>query len=139
MTNHQGGSVEQTRDNLADHSIERVRLQSAALMTGMGIAHFVVPRPFERIVPRWFPWRREAVLWSGAAELSAGLLLANRRTHRVGAWLMLVTVVAVYPANVQMALDASAGRPQVKVPAWLLWARLPMQIPLIVRAWGLTR
>ncbi len=139
MTNHQGGSVDQTRGNPAGRSRDRARLQSAALMTGMGIAHFVVPRPFERIVPRWFPWQREAVLWSGVAELSSGLLLANRRTRRAGAWLMLVTVVAVYPANVQMALDASARRPQVKVPAWIVWVRLPMQLPLIVRAWRLTR
>lgn len=105
----------------------------------MGVAHFVVPGLFEKIIPRWFPWRRSAVLWSGAAELASGALLAVPRTRRVGGWVSLATIAAVFPANVQMAIDASAGRPQVALPAWLAWLRLPLQLPMLAKAWSFTR
>src|SRR5690349_766568 len=111
----------------ADPVLDRSRLRFAAMMAGMGVLHFVLPRPFERIVPRWFPWRRRAVVWSGVAELASGALLAVPRTRRAGGALATATIVAVYPANVQMAIDATRGRPQVSMPTWLTWARLPLQ------------
>ncbi|MCB9401682.1 MAG: hypothetical protein EKK62_01050 [Acidimicrobiia bacterium] len=127
------------RDPDADPARDRARLRAAAMMAGMGIAHFLVPGPFRRIVPRWFPWRREAVMVSGVAEIASGALLAIPRTRRAGGWLMLLTVLAVYPANVQMAIDASRGRSQVRVPVWLTWLRLPLQLPMLARAWSFTR
>jgi uncharacterized membrane protein len=127
------------RDPLADPVEDRRRLRFAGMMVGIGVLHFVAPRPFERIIPRWFPWRREAVLWSGVAEVASGALLAVPRTRRLGGLLATATIVAVYPANVQMAIDATRGDPQVAVPAWAAWLRLPMQFPMIRRAWSYTR
>lgn len=126
--------MDRLRDPLADPPWDRRRLRLAALMVVMGALHFVVPGPFRRIVPRWFPWRSEAVAVSGAAELAAGILMAFPRTRRVGGSLAVVVLAAVFPANVQMAVDASAGRPQVKAPAWVLWLRLPLQLPMIATA-----
>lgn len=100
----------------------------------MGTLHFVVPGPFRRIVPRWFPWRSEAVVVSGVAELASGLLMAFPRTKRIGGSLAVGLLVAVFPANVQMAVDASRGRGQVKAPAWLMWLRLPLQVPMVASA-----
>jgi uncharacterized membrane protein len=126
-------------DPLADPVEDRRRKRFAAMMVAVGLLHFVMPRPFERIVPRWFPWRRQAVVWSGVAEVASGLLLAVPRTRRVGGALAAATIVAVYPANVQMAIDATRGRPQVAVPAWAAWLRLPLQVPMVLRAWSFTR
>lgn len=123
-----------------DPVLTRSRLRFAAMLVGIGVLHFVAPRPFERIVPRWFPWRREAVLWSGVAEVASGVLVAVPRTRRAGGALAFLTILAVYPANVQMAIDASRGRSQVdNVPVWAAWLRLPMQFPMLVRAWKLAR
>ena len=126
-------------DPLADPALDRSRLRFAAMMVGIGAAHFVVPRMFEQIVPRWFPWRREAVLWSGVAEVASGVLLAVPRTRRVGGALATATIVAVFPANVQMAIDAGRGSSQVKIPVWAAWLRLPLQVPMILKAWSFTR
>ena len=77
------------------------------------------------------------MLWSGVAEVTSGALIALPRTRRPGAWLALATIVAVYPANVQMAIDAvrSGSRPQILGTG----LRLPMQIPMLVTAHRLTR
>lgn len=122
------------RDPQADPPYDRQRLRLAAAMVTMGVLHFVVPGPFRRIVPRWFPWRSEAVAISGVAELASGLLMAFPRTKRIGGSLAVALLAAVFPANVQMAVDASRGKPQVKAPAWLMWLRLPLQVPMIASA-----
>ena len=71
--------------------------------------------------------------------LTAGALVAVPATKKAGGWLGLATVVAVYPANIQMAVDASRGQAQVPGPAWVAWARLPLQLPMLRDAWRLTR
>lgn len=115
-----------------DPAQDRARIRFAAMMLGIGILHFVVPGVFERIVPRWFPWARQAVLWSGVAEVGSGVLLAVPRTRRLGGWLAAATIVAVYPANIQMAVDATRkGDRPAMVATWL---RLPMQFPMLARA-----
>ena len=126
-------------DPLADPASDRSRLRFAAMMVAVGILHFVAPAPFRRIVPRWFPWAEQAVFVSGVAEVAAGVLVAVPRTRRAGGWLSLATIAAVYPANLQMAYDATWGEPQVEVPAWAAWARVPMQFPMLRQAWRLTR
>ncbi len=101
-------------------------------MLGAGTLHFVVPGAYERIVPRWLGNPRAWVYGSGVLELAGGALLALPRTRRAGAWLTAATIVAVYPANVQMAIDAGMPRDAL---GWVAWLRLPLQLPLL--AWAL--
>ncbi len=124
-------------DPTADPSEDAARLRFALSLLGVGVAHFVVPGFFVRIVPRWFPWPGPAVFWSGVAEVGAGLLIAVPRTRRIGGWLAAVTIVAVYPANIQMAIDAT--RKGNRLAALATWLRLPMQFPMLARALRLTR
>ncbi len=109
----------------------RSRFGLAGLLIGAGILHFVIPSVFEKIVPRWLGHPRAAVSASGVAEILVGALVAMPRTRRLGAWSALVLFVAVFPANVQMALDAGRPSDAYSVGAWL---RLPLQLPLI--AWA---
>jgi uncharacterized membrane protein len=100
----------------------------AAVFGVSGILHFAVPRIYEGIVPRWLPRRRQLVYASGAAELACAVGLV------AGAgWagpLSAATLVGVWPANVQMAVDASrAGRPLLVQLG--MWARVPAQVPMI--------
>jgi uncharacterized membrane protein len=103
-----------------------------------GTLHFLFPNPYERIMPPYLPLHRELVYLSGALEIAGGLgLLEERSRGSVGIGLVLL-LVAVWPANVQMLLDARAARK----PLWwvaLLWARLPVQIVLIVWVWRASR
>ncbi len=124
-------------DHSADPEFDRSRIRFAAMLIGIGTLHFVAPRPFERIVPGWIPNARAAVLWSGVAEVGAGALIAVPRTARIGGWLAAATIVSVYPANIQMSVDAwRGGSTAAKVATTV---RLPMQLPMVARALRLAR
>ena len=99
----------------------------AALLGNMGTLHFLVPRPFDRLIPKALPGNARTWTYaSGAAELGTALLIAIPRTRRFGALLAALLFVAVFPGNVKMALDAKANPGKA-----IAIARLPLQWPLI--------
>ncbi len=101
-----------------------------------GTLHFVRPRAYEQIMPEWLPAHRELVLLSGAAEIAGGVGVAFPATRsRAGLWLTAV-LLAIFPANVHMALHARRYR---AIPAPLLWVRLPLQALLVSWALRATR
>ncbi len=103
----------------------------AVLLTAAGTLHFVIPRFYERIVPRVLPRPELLVDVSGLAEIAAGVLVALPRTRRLGAWAAAVLFVAVWPANFQHTADHF---PPGDGEGWLSLLRLPLQLPLI--AWA---
>ncbi|MEO7836710.1 MAG: hypothetical protein ABIS21_03585 [Acidimicrobiales bacterium] len=114
----------------------RGRLVGAAALTFMGVLHFAVPRNFDRIVPGWVPGDpRTWTYLSGLWELGAAALIADRRTRRLGGYVAAATLVAVYPANIQMAIDT----PPTSPVGVLLALRLPLQFPMIAWALGHAR
>ena len=112
----------------------RSRRMGAAGLATMGVLHFAVPAQFDRIIPRWVPGKpRPWTYLSGVAELTSAGLLARERTRRLGGWAAAATIVGVYPANIQMAID---NRPPSRLGV-ASWLRLPLQLPMI--AWALRR
>ena len=108
-----------------------LRYGLALLFVGAGALHFIRPEIFERIVPPALPAPRLLVLLSGAAEVAGGLGLLLPATRRWAAWGLLALLVAVFPANVYMV--GLAGK--LHIPAWVLWARLPLQPLLMGAVW----
>jgi uncharacterized membrane protein len=102
-----------------------------ALAVGtLGVLHFATPDPFVQIMPRALPAPLFLVYLSGAIEigLSAALLVPVERVQRLAAWGMAALFVAVFPANVNMAVN------DIRLfdsPAWVAWARLPFQGVLV--------
>ena len=111
-----------------DPRTRKSRLRLAGFLSFMGVLHFAAPKQFDNIIPTWVPGRpRTWTYLSGAAELTSGVLLANRSTKRVGGAMGAATLVAVYPANIQMAFD---NKPRTPFGVGM-WLRLPMQFPMI--------
>lgn len=103
------------------------RLLSVAFIAA-GVLHFLRTRTYESIMPGYLPAHRELVLISGAAEVAGGLGMAFAGTRRAaGVWLVAL-LVAVFPANVNMAVHPDRFH---SISPALLWARLPLQGLLI--------
>ena len=103
-----------------------------ASLLGVGPLHFLVPKPFDTIVPPNLPGSPR--LWtylSGLAEISVGTLLVIPRTRRLGGLAAASLFAAVYPANVQMAKDWNG---KGTIPEAIAYGRLPLQFPLIYGA-----
>lgn len=113
---------------------ERTPYGIAALFAVAGIAHFVIPTFFVRIVPAWVPGAHAAVWWSGVAELAGAVGLLWTRTRVAAAWGLMALLVAVFPANVQMLMDARTHGEGLVFVA-LLWMRLPLQAVLLWWVW----
>ena len=103
-----------------------------ATFLAAGALHFLKPRVYEAIMPRYLPAHRELVYASGAAEMAGGAGLLSARTARLAGWWLIATLLAIFPANVEMAVDAERFP---RFPEPLLWARLPLQAVLIGWVW----
>lgn len=105
--------------------LQRRRYGTAVFWIFAGTMHFARPKFYLAIVPRQLErWKREAVIASGVAELVGGVAVLPERTRRGARWWLLATLLAIYPANIQMALNAERYS---QIPRPLLWARLPLQ------------
>lgn len=100
------------------------------VMVAAGANHFINPAPYLGMMPAALPAPLALVYISGVAEMLGGLGLILPATRKLAAWGLIALFVAVFPANVNMALnDLPLGTTQV--PTWALWARLPLQIVFI--------
>ncbi len=107
-------------------------------MIAVGLLHFVQPAGFVKIVPAWLPAPLFLVLVSGFFEILGGVGLFVRRAHRVAAWGLMALYVAVFPANINMAVHGI--QPDgMHLSALVLWGRLPFQALFIGVAWWLSR
>ena len=102
-----------------EYSAERSATRMARALAVMGALHFIIPDPFDSIVPKYLPGPPHAYTH------------ANDKTRRAGGLLAALLFVAVFPANIQMALDARNQSTQRKAIAY---GRLPLQLPMICSA-----
>jgi uncharacterized membrane protein len=116
-----------------------VLLLMALAMIGVGIIHFANPEPFVRIVPPVLPAPLALVYFTGACEIAGGLGLLWSRTRWLAAMGLVVFYVAVFPANINMAVNHLQMDPVHPAPEWVAWARLPFQALFIGVAYWLSR
>ena len=120
----------------------------AGFFVGAGVGHFVRPQFFEAVVPDWIPDKKLANQVSGAAEIALGLAMIPPVSRRWAAWGLLGLLVAVFPANVDMAINRVELRPAAdggtervvgtaQGPA--NWIRLPFQALFALFVWRHTR
>lgn len=110
----------------------RPALLLAGLMAAAGAAHFLAPKQFDATIPRALPGSPRA--WthaSGVVELALAAGLALPATRRTSARATALFLTAVFPANVQMAYD---WRDRTTAARTLAYARLPLQVPLVLWA-----
>lgn len=103
------------------------RALCALFFVAAGIGHFVVPSFYLAMMPPWLPAHVLLVQLSGVAEIAGGAGLLMPRLRRAAGIGLILLLIAVFPANIQMLLNArAAGTPELT-----LWIRLPFQILFI--------
>ena len=104
-----------------------------AFLVGMGVLHFVAPKPFDDIVPKELPGTARFYTYaSGVAEVGTGALLLAPKTRRAGALAAIALYVGVFPGNVNMVRLWKDKPLPMRIGAV---ARLPLQIPMVTQAW----
>lgn len=113
-----------------------LRILLALFFIGAGVNHFIRIGFYLRMMPRYVPFPLAMVQISGVAELGLGLLLLIPRCAPLAAWGLIALLVAVFPANLQMALHPETFPEFNPVTLWL---RLPLQAVMIAWAYWYTR
>jgi uncharacterized membrane protein len=113
-----------------------------AIFAVSGAVHLVKPDVYEPLMPSWVPRHRQVILGSGVAELACATGLVLPATRRTAGWASALLLVAIFPGNVKMAVDAqqirsTSSRARRFKAATLL--RLPMQWPMIRAALKVAR
>ena len=104
-----------------------------------GVNHFLRPEFYVQIMPPYLPWHLELVYLSGIAEIVCGVGLLIPRTRVLAAWATIALLIAVFPANIHVALNDVVMPGQTEGLGIWNWVRLPFQFLFIAWAWWYTR
>ncbi|MBD6616779.1 DoxX family membrane protein [Komarekiella sp. 'clone 1'] len=117
---------------------ELLRVILAVSIIVVGVTHFIVPDQYVRIVPPQLPYPLELVYLSGFYEILGGIGLLVPPVSQAAAWGLIALFVAVYPANINMAVNLIKVDHIPNSP-WVHVIRLPLQAVLIAWAWWYTK
>ena len=95
---------------------------------GIGIKHFTNPMWFVKIVPPILPYKLSLVYISGFFEILFGTMLLFPYTRYVAAWGLIMLLIAVFPANIYLAMTNGAA---LNTTPLIAWGRLPFQFVFI--------
>ena len=101
-----------------------------------GIDHFINPDFYLSIMPPSFPLHEEAVYISGFFEIVGGIGVLIPRFRKIAGWGLVALLIAVYPANIYMAITPEAFP---DIPVEILYFRLVLQFLFFYWAYSVTR
>jgi len=108
----------------------------AVLFILAGFNHFINPTFYLKIMPPYLPWHLLLVYLSGLLEVAFGVLLLTSKFHRIAAWGLIALLLAVFPANIHMAVNHQLFP---EYGSLALWSRLPLQFLLMAWSYWYTR
>ncbi|NEU79628.1 DoxX family protein [Nostoc sp. UIC 10630] len=117
---------------------EILRVILAICIIVVGVTHFLVPGEYVKIVPPQLPYPLVLVYISGFYEILGGIGLLVPPVSQAAAWGLLALFIAVYPANINMAVNLIKVEHIPNSP-WVHVVRLPLQAVLIAWAWWYTK
>lgn len=101
-----------------------------------GLNHFINPTFYLKSMPPYLPWHLFLVYFSGFFEIALGVLLLIPAVTRIAAWGLMALLIAVFPANIHMAINPEL---YFDIHPIALWLRLPLQAVFIAWAYWYTR
>ena len=104
----------------------------AAMYIIAGIMHFVKPKAYLRIMPRYLPHHKLLVSLSGLAEVTLGVGVLFPQTLDISLWGIIIMLTLFFMVHFYMLSSNKAG---MGLPKWVLWSRILLQFGLIWWAW----
>ncbi len=101
-----------------------------------GVNHFINSDFYVKIMPPYLPWHLFLVQLSGLFEIALGIMVLIPKFTNIAGWGLIALLIAVFPANIQMALNPDLFP---NINPLLLWLRLPLQPVLMYWAYWSTR
>ncbi|TRO65382.1 DoxX family protein [Christiangramia sabulilitoris] len=97
-----------------------------------GIFHFLKPRMYMRIMPRYLPAHKTLVYLSGLAEilLGIGLFFPDTKDFSIYGIILMLSIFLLVHFYMLSSKKAAAG-----IPTWILIVRIPLQFFLMWWAW----
>jgi uncharacterized membrane protein len=110
----------------------------AIFYVAAGMNHFIHPELYMPMMPPYLPWHRALIYVSGAAELGLGLMVLAPSLRHAAAWGLIFMLIAIFPANLHIALHDVPLFGRAEGYGMWNWVRLPFQAVLIAWAWWYT-
>jgi len=117
---------------------EIFRVVLAISIIVVGVTHFIIPEPYVKIMPQQLPYHLGLVYLSGFYEILGGIGLLVPPVSQAAAWGLIALFIAVYPANINMAVN-HIQLEHIPNSPWVHVVRLPFQAVLIAWAWWYTK
>lgn len=108
------------------------RILLAVFFIAAGVNHFISPGLYLPMMPDYLPWHLGLIYASGLAEIAGGIGICVPQWRRASGWGLIALLIAIFPANLHMALNDIPLNGK-HLPPWALWSRLPVQLLMI--AW----
>jgi len=103
-----------------------------------GIIHFAHPEYYVLMMPGYLPWPAALIFLSGLAEVGLGVAVLIPAVRRQAAWGIILLLIAIFPANIHIALHNVPVFGATEGAGVWNWVRLPLQGVLILWAWWYT-
>lgn len=104
----------------------------ACMYVFAGSMHFVSPRVYLRIMPKYLPKPKALVFWSGVAEILLGISLFLPKTKNLAVWGIIVMLVLFLTVHFYML---KGEKEAAGIPRWILILRIPLQFGLMYWAY----
>ncbi len=104
-----------------------------------GARHFIKTDYYVQMMPPYLPWHLQLVYLSGIAEIVCGVGVMIPPTRKLAAWATIALLLAVYPANIHVAVNNVPMLGAEEGAGLANWVRLPFQFILIAWAGWYTR
>jgi len=110
----------------------------AVFYVGGGVLHLLRPDYYLPMMPPYLPWHYALVILSGVAEVLCGVGVLIPATRKIAAWATIALLVAVFPANIHVAMNNVPVFGATEGAGPIGYVRLPLQLVLIAWAWWYT-
>ena len=101
----------------------------------IGFDHFVSPTFYLNIMPQEWPLKLEAVYISGLFEIIGGISILFSKLRKFAGWGLIALLIAVYPANIHMAINYHLF-PDISLV--MLYFRLALQFVFVYWVFSVT-